>query len=248
MVKVSPYCVGWSVISNVTFGLSKEMPTAFHTLILGRRGGALEAISVAVLADHGDTGFQYHGDVLVNEELYRRFKSDDSLLSIPGREDWSLDWWFSRHGHNRVGWPTRIDLEMTVPAEGFKISRLLTSLRNYAPKKQLKFDIGRLRELEERARRFLPDPARNWTDDYLLDICDKQLRSYLSYVQEKERLPYPDPFAKGYAAMFTTIFMWLVGGDGGIRTPDSLPRNGEPRSRLSYGESYIDYWSKANRE
>ncbi|KAF4755530.1 hypothetical protein FOZ62_002899, partial [Perkinsus olseni] len=203
---------------------------------MGRRGGALEAISVAVLTDHGDTGFQYHGDVLVNEELHRRFKSDDSLLSIPDREtggevpslkghllarladaeglrnfeDWSLDWWFSRHGHNRVGWPTRIDLEMTGLAEGFKISRLLTSLRNYVPKKQLKFDIGRLRELEERARRFLPDPARNWTDDYLLDICDKQLRSYLSYVQEKERLPYPDPFAKGYAAMFTTIFMWLV--------------------------------------
>ncbi|KAF4649782.1 hypothetical protein FOZ61_000978 [Perkinsus olseni] len=126
-----------------------------------------------------------------------------------------------------VGWHTRIDLEIPVAAEGFKISRLSTTLQNYVPKKELKFDIGRLRELEERARRFLPDPARIWTDDYLLDICDKQLRSYLSYVQEKEGLPYPDLFAKGYAAMFTPLFMWLVGGEGGIRTPDRLPRGAE---------------------
>ncbi|KAF4648752.1 hypothetical protein FOZ61_002256, partial [Perkinsus olseni] len=133
----------------------------------------------------------------------------------------TLDLGFNRS--NTTGWHTRIDLEMPEPAEGFKISRLSTTLFNYKPKEPMKFDIGRLRELEERARRFLPDPARNWTDDHLLDICDKQLRSYLSYVQKKERLPYPDPFAKGYAAMFAPLFMWLVGGEGWIRTPDRLP-------------------------
>ncbi|KAF4740351.1 hypothetical protein FOZ62_009173 [Perkinsus olseni] len=200
--------------ANVYSNRSED--TIHHTLIMARRGGALEAISVAVLTDRGNTGFQYHGDVLVNEGLHRCFKG--GAFSIPGRQT-----------GDEVGWETRIDLEIPVAAEGFKISRLSTSLQNYVPKKELKFDIGRLRELEERARRFLPDRARNWTDDHLLDICDKQLRSYLSYVQEKEGLPYPDPFVKGYAAMFTPLFMWLVGGEGGVRTPDRLPRYGKPR-------------------
>ncbi|KAF4707847.1 hypothetical protein FOZ62_013146 [Perkinsus olseni] len=126
-----------------------------------------------------------------------------------------------------------ISLEMPIPAEGFKISRLSTVFRNHIPSKRMKFDMGRLRELEERASRDLPDPAKNWTDDYLAGICDQQLHSYLSYIALKEGFLTEDD------SIFTPVFMWLVGGRIIPSNPDQLKPFNTPYSRLSYGESTL---------
>ncbi|KAF4649052.1 hypothetical protein FOL46_002145, partial [Perkinsus olseni] len=91
-----------------------------------------------------------------------------------------------------IQWVTWFKLDIPVPEEGFKITRVSTSLDRYIPEMKLEFNEDRLRELEGGADRVMPDPTRVSDENYMLEMCDKQYRNYAKYIAQKEGIPEAD--------------------------------------------------------
>ncbi|KAF4757627.1 hypothetical protein FOZ63_001824 [Perkinsus olseni] len=75
-----------------------------------------------------------------------------------------------------VQWVTWLKLDTPVTGEGLRISRIFTSLDQYIPEMELKFDEDRLRELEEGADRVVPDSTKLSNESYMVGMCDEKIR------------------------------------------------------------------------
>ncbi|KAF4661866.1 hypothetical protein FOL46_005544 [Perkinsus olseni] len=74
-------------------------------------------------------------------------------------------WWFS--------------MDMPVPADGFRLAKISTSLSKYIPKMDLKFDMNRVREMEEGAHHARPGPRVEDARDIVYSLFERQLRKFI---------------------------------------------------------------------
>ncbi|KAF4750238.1 hypothetical protein FOZ63_022708 [Perkinsus olseni] len=77
-----------------------------------------------------------------------------------------------------VQWVTWLKLDTPVTGEGFRISRISTSLDRYIPEMKLKFDEDRLRELDEGADQVVPDSTKLSSEPYIVGMCEEKIRKY----------------------------------------------------------------------
>ncbi|KAF4685463.1 hypothetical protein FOZ60_006531 [Perkinsus olseni] len=133
-----------------------------------------------------------------------------------------------------VVWSTWIRLETTSPSEGFKISRLSTAMSNFIPGFEPKLDSGRLKKMEARAERILPEASETWTDAYLMSVCETQLDSYMNYIAREEDTHGDE---QGLEYDIRSILTWLLPSKTNSKIYDYLKDvKQEPITRIRYGK------------
>ncbi|KAF4681263.1 hypothetical protein FOZ63_026868 [Perkinsus olseni] len=137
-----------------------------------------------------------------------------------------------------IQWETWFKLDIPVPEEGFKITRVSTSLDRYIPEMKLEFNEDRLRELEGGADRVIPDPTRLSDNSYMLEMCDKQYRNYAKYIAQKEGIPEAD-LVDDYDISMGTV-LWLLTGKVFPFLPDNIDNHFFPYSTLYYEDARRD--------
>ncbi|KAF4707246.1 hypothetical protein FOZ63_003019 [Perkinsus olseni] len=135
-----------------------------------------------------------------------------------------------------IQWVTWFKLDIPVPEEGFKITRVSTSIDRYIPEMKLEFSEDRLRELEGGADRVIPDPTRLSNNSYMLEMCDKQYRNYGEYIAQKEGIPEADLVDDNDISMGTVL--WLLTGKVFPFLPDNIDHHFFPYSTLYYKDAY----------
>ncbi|KAF4695321.1 CAAX prenyl protease 1 [Perkinsus olseni] len=135
-----------------------------------------------------------------------------------------------------VQWVTWVTLDTPVPGEGFRVSRLSTSLDRYIPEMKLEFSQDRLRELEGGADRVIPDPTRLSDERYMIQLCKKQFRNYAKYIAQKEGIPEAD--LEWNDNVSGGIVMWLLTGKVHPMKPDNLNHESLPYSCITYQDNY----------
>ncbi|KAF4702563.1 hypothetical protein FOZ63_005820, partial [Perkinsus olseni] len=135
-----------------------------------------------------------------------------------------------------VQWATWVTLDTPVPGEGFRVSRLSTSLDRYIPEMKLEFSEDRLRELEGGADRVIPDPTRLSDERYMIQLCKKQFRNYAKYIAQKEGIPEAD--LEWNDNVSGGIVMWLLTGKVHPMKPDNLNHESRPYSCITYQDNY----------
>ncbi|KAF4713948.1 hypothetical protein FOZ63_031686 [Perkinsus olseni] len=137
-----------------------------------------------------------------------------------------------------IQWVTWFKLDIPVPEEGFKITRVSTSLDRYIPEMKLEFNEDRLRELEGGADRVIPDPTRLSDKDYMHEMCDRQYRNYAKYIAQKEGIPESD-LVDDYDISMGTV-LWLLTGKVFPFIPDNIDHHFFPYSTLHYNGAHRD--------
>ncbi|KAF4708392.1 hypothetical protein FOZ63_016966 [Perkinsus olseni] len=139
------------------------------------------------------------------------------------------------HLMGQVAWKIWVDLDMRVPEEGFKVASIFTTLLHYLPVEELRFNITRLRELEERAKRAIPSTTKAFTNEYLAGLCKRQLRYYNEYIPQNQSDSAKVEVESQGRAITLQLVMWLLTGHSNA-FPDNLEPIGEPYTVLTYNE------------
>ncbi|KAF4716404.1 hypothetical protein FOZ63_000515 [Perkinsus olseni] len=147
-----------------------------------------------------------------------------------------------------VGWTLWLELEVPVPSEGFRISSLFTSLWNYTPEAEIKFNMDRLRELENGAERARLDETKVSDSTYMMHTCEQQLRNYMEYIRTREGRPTeagpPEETPSSRNGWVTSddiareTLMWLLTGVS-TAFPDNMKTSGGPYKTISYKRSVL---------
>ncbi|KAF4666858.1 hypothetical protein FOZ61_009181 [Perkinsus olseni] len=147
-----------------------------------------------------------------------------------------------------VGWTLWLELEVPVPSEGFRISSLFTSLWNYTPEAELKFNMNRLQELEKGAERARLDETKVSDSTYVIRRCKQQLRNYMEYIRKREGRPTeagpPEETPSSRNGWVTSddiareTLMWLLTGVS-TAFPDNMKTSGGPYKTISYQRTML---------
>ncbi|KAF4674228.1 hypothetical protein FOL46_005585 [Perkinsus olseni] len=168
-------------------------------------------------------------DVFLDKDLLRLVERTEDYFTIPKKEsrllrlakdhceasDLMTLWVLHPNGERKaaITWSVGLNLEMTDPKEGFKISEISSSFgRKYDPQLNLKFDIERLRALENATKAEVPEPGAVLTNANLTELCWKQLIRYGHVLEQHEKIKPKilDPEFK--ADYLKGIVMWLLTG------------------------------------
>ncbi|KAF4734991.1 hypothetical protein FOZ63_032356, partial [Perkinsus olseni] len=139
-----------------------------------------------------------------------------------------------------MGYLAKLDTPVT--GEGLRISRISTSLDQYIPEVELKFDEDRLRELEEGADQVVPDSTKLSNEPYMVGMCDEKIRNYVKYIAEREGVP--ETYLMTEDNISAGVVLWLLTGKVHPRKPDNLDHWRGPYSTLHYKDCFRvkQYW------
>ncbi|KAF4739924.1 hypothetical protein FOZ63_030878, partial [Perkinsus olseni] len=143
-----------------------------------------------------------------------------------------------------VSWSIWIRLDAPVLEEGFRMSRVSTTISSDIPGLELKFSLPRLKELEANAERFLPNSTEHPANPDRQALCSRQLNRYLFYILGKNN-------GKGEAPVVTEdkwgeilwrIVMWLFTGNSDPSIIDHFIPEDRPVYRVSSPQDDYRPW------
>ncbi|KAF4684301.1 hypothetical protein FOZ60_008003 [Perkinsus olseni] len=138
----------------------------------------------------------------------------------------------------------KMRLDAPVLEEGFRMSRVSTTISSDIPGLELKFSLSRLKELEANAERFLPNSTEHPANPDRQSLCSRQLNRYLFYILGKNN-------GKGAAPVVTEdkwgeilwrIVMWLFTGNSDPSIIDHFIPEDRPVYRVSSPQDDYPPW------
>ncbi|KAF4672854.1 hypothetical protein FOL46_008294 [Perkinsus olseni] len=203
----------------------------------GEYGGKLQYVARTMCSSK----YGYLLGVSVNGGIVARFKSGTQFSILKQqrvvKEAMDEDRVPSLKGHlmGQVPWNIWVDLDMRVVEEGFKVASIFTTLLHYMLVEELRFNITRLRELEERAKRAIPSLTEAFTSEYLAGLCERQLRYYVEYISPKQSDTAKLEVESQERTITQQLVMWLLTGHSNA-FPDNLEPINQTYNVLSYNE------------
>ncbi|KAF4733891.1 hypothetical protein FOZ63_024416 [Perkinsus olseni] len=147
-------------------------------------------------------------------------------------------------GKEKVSWSIWIRLDAPVLEEGFRMSRVSTTISSDIPGLELKFSLPRLKELEANAERFLPNATEHPANPDRQSLCSRQLNRYLFYILGKNNGKGAAPLVTEdeWSEILWRIVMWLFTGNSDPNIKGHFIPVGRPVYRVSSPQDDYPPW------